>query len=194
MDHKKKSEDSPELKLLLEQLLGLYGKLGGQFQHQFNRLLPFSEMIVNRWDKAKMINAGAETNIYDSSVLIGDVQIGKKCWIGPYTILDASGGLSIGDYCTISAGVHIYSHDNVRQTLSSKALPIVREPVSIGDNVYIAPHSIITKGVTIGNRVVIGAFSFVNRSVPDNSIVMGQPAKIVGQVEINGEEINFKYE
>ena len=60
----------------------------------------------------------------------------------------------------------------------TKSLPIV-----IGDDVFIGARCIITKGVTIGNGAVIGAGSVVTRDVPPNTIVAGNPARIVKQIE-----------
>jgi acetyltransferase-like isoleucine patch superfamily enzyme len=52
-----------------------------------------------------------------------DVTVGKNCWIGPNVILDGSGGgLFIGDYVDISAGVHIYTHDTVKRAISGALL------------------------------------------------------------------------
>ena len=52
-----------------------------------------------------------------------------------------------------------------------------RAPTSIGSGVYIGPNAVIQKGVTIGNRAVIGAMSFVNKDVPADVRVWGTPAK-----------------
>lgn len=172
-----------ELNLVLEQV----------FLNDFNRSLPMADHINDRWERAKRLGFGEGTNIYDSSYVIGEVKVGKNCWIGMFTILDGSGGLKIGNNCTISAGVHLYSHDNVKATLSNNKLPIERMPVNIGDNVYIGPHSIISKNVTLGNFVVVAAQSFVNKSFPNNAIVAGTPAKQIGEVIIKETEINFKY-
>ena len=73
----------------------------------FNRVLPFGDYISDRWEKAHYLGFGEQTTIYDSSLVLGDVKVGKNCWIGPYTILDGSGGLCIGDCCDISAGAHL---------------------------------------------------------------------------------------
>lgn len=172
----------------------MYHLLGDGFLKDLQRLPPLSDMIVDRWEKAKILGFGEGTNIYDSSLVLGDVKVGKECWIGPNTILDGSGGLVLGNYCTISAGVHIYTHDNVKQTLSSKKLPIERKPINIGNNVYVGPNAVILKGVTIGNNIIIGAFAFVNKDIPDNTIVMGQPAKSVGTIQVlNNGEVIYKY-
>ena len=114
-------------------------------------------------------------------------------WIGPYTIIDASGGLNIGNNVTISAGVHIYTHDNIKQTLLGKKSEIELESVSIGNNSYIGPNSIIAKGITIGNHCVIATNSFVKKSFSDNSIIAGNPAKKIGEVIIENGKVDFKY-
>ncbi|MBK9193314.1 MAG: acyltransferase [Crocinitomicaceae bacterium] len=136
---------------------------------------------------------GDETSVYDSSFIFGDVQVGKKCWIGPFTIIDGSGGLKIGDNCTISAGTHIYSHDNIKQTLSGGKIPIEKQPVSIGSNTYISPNVIVTKGVTIGNCCLVGANSLVKNDFPDYSIIAGNPAKKIGTVQIENDQIKLIY-
>lgn len=178
---------------LFKQIIQLHKELDDGFINCFNRSLPLNETLLDRWDRAKKLGFGKDTSIYDSSLVFGEIKVGKNCWIGPFTIIDGSGGLEIGDFCTISVGVHIYTHDNVKQTLSSGKLPIERESVSIGNNVYIGPNVVITKGVKIGDHCIIGANAFVNADVPDNSIAFGQPAKIKGKVILNKDKIEFIY-
>lgn len=176
-----------------EQVINLHKELDDAFINQFNRSLPFAETLLDRWERAKKLGFGDNSSIYDSALVFGDTKVGANVWIGPNTIIDGSGGLTIGDFCTISVGVHIYTHDNVKQTLTSGKHPIERSPVQIGNNVYIAPNAIITKGVSIGNFCIIGAHAFVNKDVPDNSIVIGQPAKVVGSITFENDEPHFNY-
>lgn len=190
---KKEALQGKESYSLYQKITELHADLDAAFMSRFNRSLPLNEEIADRWERAKRLGFGKETSIYDSSMVLGSVKAGNSCWIGPYTVLDGSGGLVIGNYCTISVGAHIYTHDNVRQTLSSGRIAIEREPVTIGNNVYIGPNAVITKGIRIGNNCVIAAFALVNKDVPDNSIVMGQPAVIKGRVEFRNEEIFFNY-
>jgi len=62
---------------------------------------------------------------------------------------------------------------------------IIARPVTIGNNCWITTRCIILPGVTIGDNCVIGAGSVVNIDIPSNSIVMGNPAKVVGKVQKN---------
>lgn len=141
------------------------------------RVLPLADYFVDRWDKARLLGFGEGTSIYDSSLVIGDVKVGKNCWIGPFTILDGSGGLEIGDNCTISAGAHVYTHDSVASTLDDA--PIERSPVKLGNRVYVGPNAVVTRGVVIGDRVVVGANSLVRDDVPSGAKVVGNPARVL---------------
>lgn len=148
---------------------------------RFSRVLPLADYFVDRWDKARLLGFGEGSSVYDSCLIIGDVKAGKKCWFGPFTVIDGSGGLVIGDGCTFSAGCHVYTHDNIAQTLDGKSA-IERASTRIGSHVYVGPNSIIARGVTVGDRVVIGANSLVTSDVPSGSKVAGNPARLVGTV------------
>ena len=94
-----------------------------EMKKDFHRILPIGDYISDRWEKAKYCGFGEGTSIYDSSIVLGNVVIGKSTWIGPNTILDGSGGvLQIGDNCDISAGVQIYTHDTVDRVINNKEI------------------------------------------------------------------------
>lgn len=149
---------------------------------QWNRTLPFGEYVVDRWAKAKLLGFGDGASIYDSAVVIGDVTAGAHTWIGPWVMLDGSGGLSIGSHCSISAGVQIYSHDSVQWAVTGGVADIERAPTRIGDRCYIGPNSIIAKGVTIGDGCIIGANSLVLHDVPAGTKAAGSPCRFIGPV------------
>lgn len=168
---------------LLSRLRGLWSARRAAVNDEFARTLPFGDYVVDRWDKARTLGFGEGTSIYDSSHVFGAVKVGKNVWIGPFTILDGSGGLEIGDNCTIAAGVQIYSHDTVEWATSGGQAPYSRSPTRIGSNCYIGPNCIIAKGVTIGDGTIVGANSFVRENVPPGSKVAGNPARIIGQAD-----------
>lgn len=158
----------------------------------WNRSLPFEEELFDRWERARSLGFGERTSIYQSALVFGDVQVGSDTWIGPYTILDGSGGLVIGDNCSISSGVQIYTHDTVAKRISNGREGIQRERTTIGNSCYIGPQSVIRKGVHIGNNVVVGVQSYVNKNVEPFTIVGGTPAKVIGRVEIDNEgQVSF---
>lgn len=146
-------------------------------RNKFNRILPSNEYLSDRWEKAEFLGFGEQSSIYDSALVFGDVEVGKNTWIGPFVILDGSGGLKIGDNCSISASVHIYSHDTVKWATSGGDESYEYEAVRIGNRCYIGPHSVIAKGVNLGDGCIVGANSFVNRSFAPNSKIAGNPAK-----------------
>lgn len=153
-----------------------------EVNEKFTRTLPFGDYVVDRWEKAKELGFGEGTSIYDSSLVLGDVKVGTHTWIGPFTVLDGSGGgLEIGSHCSISAGVQIYTHDTVERSLSGGVAPITQAPTRIGSNCYIGPNVVIAKGVTIGDKVVIGANSLVLRDIPSSSKAYGTPCRILGE-------------
>jgi acetyltransferase-like isoleucine patch superfamily enzyme len=110
------------------------------------------------------------------------LSIGHHVWIGEGAVLDAQGGLTIGDYTQIGLNVMIWSHTSHieakfggrRQELESTAAAsrkgIQYLPTKIGSNVFIAGPSVIAPGVTIGDRVIISPLSFVDRDLPDNAV------------------------
>lgn len=146
----------------------------------FKRTLPFADYIVDRWEKAKELGFGEGTSIYDSALVLGDVKVGDKTWIGPAVVLDGSGGLVIGSYCSISAGVQIYSHDTVKWAISGGTFEYEYASTSIGNNCYIGPNTIIAKGVSIGDGCIVGANSLVLVDIPPGSKAFGSPCRVTG--------------
>lgn len=160
---------------------------------RWDRSLPFAELFSDRWERARRLGFGEEASVYDSALVLGDVEVGAHSWIGPQTLLDGSGGLlRIGSWCSISAGVHLYTHDTVRRAVSMGAAAREVGPVSIGDGCHLGALSVVVRGVTIGDRCVVGANSFVNADVPDRAIVVGSPARPVGMVVGDGEEVELR--
>lgn len=155
-----------------------------QVREHWNRSLPFGDYIVDRWRKARDLGFGEGSSIYDSSLVLGDVKVGKSTWVGPFTVLDGSGGLEIGEYCSISAGVQIYTLDTVKWAVSGGIDSPVRAPVRIGNCCYIGPNTVIAKGVAIGDGCVIGANSLVLNDVPSSSKAFGTPCRVVGPANV----------
>lgn len=85
----------------------------------------------------------------------------------------------IGDGCLLAPGVHIYTATHPVSAAERAAGKEYGRPVHIGKNVWLGGQAVIMPGVTIGDNVVVGAGAVVTKDVPDNVIVVGNPAKIL---------------
>ena len=84
--------------------------------------------------------------------------------------------IEIGDNVTMAPRVHVLCHDaSTKQFLDYTKIG----RVTIGDNVFIGAESVILPGVTVGNNVIIGANSTVTHDIPENSVAVGSPARVI---------------
>jgi maltose O-acetyltransferase len=116
--------------------------------------------------------------VYGQNIFIGDdVYINFLC-----TILDCN-KVTIGRHVMIGPSVQIYTaaHD-LQAEARSQGWEVAR-PIEIGDNVWIGGSAILLPGVKIGKNSVVGAGAVVTKSVPANTIVAGNPAKIIREIE-----------
>jgi acetyltransferase-like isoleucine patch superfamily enzyme len=170
---------------VLRGLRDLHAALAADMAARYRRDLPFTELISDRWERAKRLGFGEDVSIYDNTYVMGDVEVGRNTWIGPLVMLDGRAGIRIGDHCSISTGVHIYTHDTVKWALSAGKEPFELGAVEIGDCTYVGSQSVILHGVTIGDHCVVGAHSLVDRDIGSHTIAFGVPARPRGTVAIN---------
>lgn len=150
-----------------DQLIDILKHLRQTVKDRFDRHVSIQDLLSDRWETASFYGFGEGTSCYNNVLILGDVKVGENTWIGPNVILDGSGGLEIGDYVSISAGVQIYSHHTVDWSTSLGSEPVNRQPTKIGNGVYLGPNSVIQLGTSIGDKAVIGAMSFVNKDIPN---------------------------
>ncbi|MDQ1439280.1 MAG: hypothetical protein QOK43_2909 [Acidimicrobiaceae bacterium] len=176
----------------IEDLRRVYEEHDEALRRDWQRSLPLGDAVLDRWQRAQRLGFGAGTSIYNSALVFEPVEVGADVWIGPFTVIDGSGGgVVIGDGCQLSAGVHVYTHDTVLRTLSGGVAARTEGRVSIGPHTYIGPHSVVAAGVSIGRQCVVGANSLVTVDVPDRTVVAGSPARVVGRVEGEGADVRM---
>ena len=111
------------------------------------------------------------------------VEIGENTMISIGAKIDVHRGkVRIGDNCLITSGVKILSHDGASRMINYNDLG--NGEVIIGNNIFIGVNAIILKGVTIGDNSVIGAGAVVSKDIPPQSLAVGNPARVVK--ELNG--------
>lgn len=125
----------------------------------------------------------------------GTVSIGSRCYVGASTLVCRS-SITIEDDVIISWGVTVVDHDSHSPLWSHRRNDVADwmkgtknwehvavQPVHIEARVWIGFGASILKGVRIGAGSVIGAGSMVTRSVPPNSVVAGNPARVIREIE-----------
>lgn len=98
------------------------------------------------------------------------LKLGYKTDIGAFTYINAKNGVVIEDFVQIGSHCSLYSIS----TIDNK-----EGQITLKKNCKIGSHSLIMPGVTIGENSIIGAYSFVNKNIPDNVIALGVPAKVI---------------
>lgn len=115
----------------------------------------------------------------------GTIAIGNYVGLSNTTIVSET-SVTIGEWTNIGGGTKIYDTDfhsldpDIRYVDDSF---VKTKPIVIGSRVFIGGHSIILKGVTIGDGAVIGAGSVVTSNIPANEIWAGNPAKFIKKVK-----------
>lgn len=125
----------------------------------------------------------------------GSVSIGDHCFVGESSRIWSANAITIGHRVLISHGVNIHDtnahslsarqrHEHILEMFSTghpRELPDVPDrPIVIEDDAWIGFNAVVLKGVRIGRGAVIGAASVVTHDVPAYSVVVGNPARIVG--------------
>jgi len=108
-----------------------------------------------------------------------DITIGNYSFINKNVLFDAMAPVKIGNFCNISFNtVFTNSLHELTTDSNGKRHTYAGKPIIIEDFVWIASNAIILNGVKIGKGSIVAAGSVVTKDVPENTIVMGNPAKV----------------
>lgn len=187
-------------KIFWPRMFGSCGKgvLFGQFTivrhphriHLGNKVVISENCILDaRHDECEEVIKIGDNVILSNNVMLscknGTVQIGQYCGIGPQTIIQSTNhcNISIGSDVVIGSQCYIVGGGNYH--IDRLDTPMWRQGiqddggVQLQDDIWIGSQVTILGGVTMGSGSVAGASSLINKSVPDHSINVGVPAKIV---------------
>lgn len=112
------------------------------------------------------------------------ITIGKRCFIGERSVIRGQGGVRIGNDVLLAPHVQILAIDHV---VATSRVPIMEqgirgEGIVIEDGAWLGAGSIITDGVRVGRNAVVGAGAVVTRDVPDGTVAVGVPARVVREI------------
>ncbi|HEY4372671.1 MAG TPA: DapH/DapD/GlmU-related protein [Burkholderiales bacterium] len=109
------------------------------------------------------------------------LRVGVDTYINSYNVIGSSAGVEIGDHCIFAAFVYITdaTHGIADLATATKHAPISASPVRLGNNVWLGSGVMVMMGASIGNDAVVGAQSLVRDPLPDRSISVGTPARVV---------------
>ncbi|ANX13961.1 hypothetical protein ABE41_018265 [Fictibacillus arsenicus] len=137
-----------------------------QYSYPYHKIKNISSCIIHPSVSIKdpeNIRMGKNIRIQNNCILwagVGKIHIGNNTGMGPGTFI-------FGSNHGMKPGVLYINQQSTPKT------------VYIGENVWIGSNCVILPGVTIGNNSVIGAGSVVTKSIPENAIALGNPAKVV---------------
>lgn len=128
--------------------------------------LIFSKLNPVGYAKSIGVNIGNNVKIYGSS----NEMFSTEPWI-----------VHIGNDCHITKDVLFLTHDGGTLIFEKHEIQdfILTGKIVVGNNSYIGTRTIILPGVTIGDNCIIGAGSIVSKDIPDNSVAVGTPARVV---------------
>lgn len=110
-----------------------------------------------------------------------DVYIGHGCWLnGARAGIHLENEVMLGPYVVMVAGEHAFENGSARFSRRGR-----QEPIHVGYGTWIASHSVITSGVTVGRSCLIAAGAVVTRDIPDGKIAGGVPAREIASSDNN---------
>ncbi len=120
----------------------------------------------------------------------GYIEIGKNIIIGEYSTIQGQGGVVLEDNVLLASHVHFISNHHQYTDINQpiKEQPNIARKILIKENTWIGINVVILSGVTIGKNCVIGTGSIVKNDIPDYSVAVGNPAKVVKTYDCDSKQ------
>lgn len=147
--------------------------------------------LIHPLSDVKTTEIGLNTRVWQYSVIFANAQLGENCNVCAHTLIESD--VVIGNNVTIKSGVYIWDgtriEDNVfigpSATLTNDPMPRSKEypekfsGITLKKGCSIGANATILPGITVGENAMVGAGAVVTKDVPANTVVVGNPAKII---------------
>ena len=151
--------------------------------------LQLKSKMLRSWILHQIAYSSPSSNFAISTQRSRGVKIGKDCHMSPYVLIDLvyPNLVTIKDNVTLGSNSMIFAHINPTANLKLKKTHYPRKvaQVTIKSGAVINPGAIITAGVTIGKNAIVSIGSAVFEDVPDNCVVVGNPARVIKKNEFD---------
>ncbi|MBK9161519.1 MAG: acyltransferase [Nitrosomonadales bacterium] len=165
-------------------------RLGPDIPYTHWRLHFKSTMLALCRDKFSHFGEGAEFRPGAYAICCSKISLGRRVIIRPGSMLFADSrandaSIVIGDDVMLGSGVHIYVHNH---RFDDPDKPIIDQgfhaskPVVLKKGCWVGANTTVLPGVTIGENAVVGAGSVVTKDVPDRTVAVGNPARVVRKI------------
>ena len=188
-----KFKDNPKLKRIVDWLImnqvqtrprWFIRMLAPFYQHRgkHSKIYPSVRMDTPPYRKFSLGNYSVIESHSCINNAVGDVLIGDHTRIGLHNTV--IGPVTIGNHVNLAQGITItalnHNFQDNNQRIDQQG--ITKNPITIGNDIWIGTNAVILPGVTIGDHSVVAAGAVVNKDVPPHSLVAGVPAKIIKEI------------
>jgi acetyltransferase-like isoleucine patch superfamily enzyme len=154
---------------------------------------PLHGDVLEAFDDGRLeigANTLLEPHVWITAPAPGRVRIGEGTFLNIGVMVAAVELVEIGSHCMLANGCFVtdgnHRFDDPRTPVPWQGFS-TKGPTRIGDNVWLGANVVVTSGVTIGERCVVGANSVVTQDIPPFSIAAGAPAKVLRAVTYEGD-------
>ena len=152
--------------------------------YEYNKINP------NNREELNGILKGLLGKCFDDTIIVppfwcdyGDhITVGKSFYANHNMIIQDGGEVSFGDNVFIGPNCCFTTAEHALDPEMRKAGVEIAKPIKIGNNVWIGAGSTVLAGVTIGDNSVIGAGSVVKKDIPENSVAVGVPCRVIREI------------
>lgn len=126
-------------------------------------------------DYSRIICSGSLRNLGKGVVIGNNCGVGENCFFG------AAGGIEIGNDVIMGQNIRFHSENHNYENMNEliRVQGVTNKGIKVGNNCWIGAGTVFLDGVTIGDGCVIGANTLVNKDIPDNSVAVGNPVRVI---------------